>query len=335
MQDQVVYVDIIIPVYNVKPYLHQCVDSVLAQNYPAITITLVDDGSSDGSSAICDDYAQRDTRVQVIHQSNQGISAARNAGLARTQGKYVYFLDSDDYIAPNTIDTLVRATENSEADFVFFDGLSFSDDMEISESIRCKYMRKKDYEVGTGPSMMAALRYNMEYESSVPLLFIKRAILDGMRLSFHEGIIHEDELFTFLLFMHSERVVHVHQAMFFRRVRPGSIMAGQISEKSFRGYYVVFCEMLAYYKDAVQRGAAPDIAKEYMGGILRGALLIYLRLSPNDKKTLKEQKNQMLRYMREAPMSSGLGERIQYINIWGALIARVLVRTFSPRFRYK
>lgn len=91
---------IIIPVYNVEDYLHRCVESILVQDYYNYEIILVDDGSTDSSGAICDELAREHSFIRVIHKSNGGQSSARNVGLEEAVGKYIWFIDSDDYIAP-------------------------------------------------------------------------------------------------------------------------------------------------------------------------------------------------------------------------------------------
>ena len=101
-------VSVIVPVYNCKPYLPKCIESILNQTYPHLQLILVDDGSSDGSGGICDTYAIRDNRVQVVHQTNQGVSAARNAGLEIATGEFLLFVDSDDRIAVNTVETCLK-----------------------------------------------------------------------------------------------------------------------------------------------------------------------------------------------------------------------------------
>ena len=99
-------VSIIVPVYRVEPFLRRCVDSILAQTFTDFELILVDDGSPDNSGAICDEYAQKDSRVRVIHQQNLGAAAARNAGLAQAQGKYIAFCDADDKVSPLWLERL-------------------------------------------------------------------------------------------------------------------------------------------------------------------------------------------------------------------------------------
>ena len=111
-------ISVIVPVYNVEKYLRQCLDSVLAQTYRELEIILVDDGSTDGSGAICDEYATRDSRIKVVHQQNGGLSSARNAGLDLATGEYVAFVDSDDYIHETMLELLYQALVENNADTV-------------------------------------------------------------------------------------------------------------------------------------------------------------------------------------------------------------------------
>lgn len=111
-------VSVIVPVYNVKPYLRKCLDSILAQTYQNIEIIVVDDGSTDGSSEICDEYAAANKILSVFHKKNGGLSSARNYGLDRIQGEYVGFVDSDDYIHPQMYELLVQPLEMKITDCV-------------------------------------------------------------------------------------------------------------------------------------------------------------------------------------------------------------------------
>jgi len=111
-------VSVVIPVYNVEAYLSRCVDSVLSQTLADLQIILVDDGSPDGSPAICDDYAKKDPRVRVIHKPNGGLASARNAGMAVADGEYLFFLDSDDWLELDGLEGLVKIADEKQVDFV-------------------------------------------------------------------------------------------------------------------------------------------------------------------------------------------------------------------------
>ena len=109
-------ISVIVPVYNVERYLRRCVDSILHQTYRNLEVLLVDDGSTDASGAICDEYAAQEERVTAVHQKNGGLSAARNAGLERAQGTYLCFVDSDDFLDSRMLETLCRDLQEKDAD---------------------------------------------------------------------------------------------------------------------------------------------------------------------------------------------------------------------------
>lgn len=113
-------VSVIVPVYNCKDYLPKCIESILNQTYPQFQLILIDDGSSDGSGEICDTFAAKDRRIQVIHQKNQGVSLARNAGLDAAAGEYLLFVDSDDQIAADAIETSLNGFVDDTIDVVVF-----------------------------------------------------------------------------------------------------------------------------------------------------------------------------------------------------------------------
>ena len=113
-------ISIIVPVYNVEPYLRRCVNSIINQTYKNLDIILVDDGSTDHSGEICDEYATKDNRIKVIHRENGGLSAARNTGLNIAKGEYVYFVDSDDYIERETCEIALSYAVNQQANIVCF-----------------------------------------------------------------------------------------------------------------------------------------------------------------------------------------------------------------------
>lgn len=113
-------VSIVIPIYNVEEYLDRCILSVVNQSYREMEIILVDDGSPDRCPQMCDDWAQKDTRIKVIHKENAGLGFARNTGIEHATGAYIFFFDSDDYVEPNTVEACVRIAMDNNADIVCF-----------------------------------------------------------------------------------------------------------------------------------------------------------------------------------------------------------------------
>lgn len=118
-------VSVIVPVYNMEPYLDRCIQSILTQSYPYFEVLLIDDGSSDNSGAICDQYAARDSRVHVVHKENGGVSSARNVGIKEMQGDYFLFLDADDLLEKNTLRICVDAINQKTSDVVVFGRCEF------------------------------------------------------------------------------------------------------------------------------------------------------------------------------------------------------------------
>lgn len=113
-------VSIVVPVYNAKNYIKRCIESLVCQTYHNLEIILVDDGSSDGSEKICDEYAKEDDRIKVIHKKNSGVSDSRNAGIEAADGDYILFVDSDDYINENTVEDNLKTAIEKNADIVIF-----------------------------------------------------------------------------------------------------------------------------------------------------------------------------------------------------------------------
>ena len=119
MENDIPKISVIVPVYNVEKYLDRCIQSILNQTLKELEIILVDDGSPDNCPALCDEYAQKDARIKVIHKKNEGLGFARNAGLNLASGKFVSFLDSDDWVAPAMYEALYRVAEKMKCDTVY------------------------------------------------------------------------------------------------------------------------------------------------------------------------------------------------------------------------
>lgn len=231
-------VSIIVPVYNTAAFLAECVDSVLRQTFSDFEVWLIDDGSTDGSAALCDRYARDDPRVHVLHQKNGGLSAARNAGLERAAGQYIYFLDSDDYILPTLLETTVRGISRG------YDAVFFS-----------YFIRR---EVGMWPARNPALgSWDLHSEQErleflrchlllpdLPwqvwnILYDRRAIeRKGLRFADNRLIFAEDLYFNTCFCAHAERILSIPDRLHVYRYRADSLSGNYGSDLAHTTLYL-------------------------------------------------------------------------------------------------
>ena len=238
----------IIPVYNVEKYLHRCLDSVIAQTYQNLEIICVDDGSVDESGKICDQYAVRDARIKVIHQENQGVSAARNRGLDAAEGEYIAFVDSDDYILEDMYKKMLDMLLNYNVDlcvcqwqYEFSDGRQVVKKKNIDPTI---YGRKTSLE-------FARFLYRGNYENGVVVAAVnklyRRALLDTIHF---EGRIHEDDAFNERI-MAKNISVYVMEEQFYVYAQNGD----SLTNKPFSANKFFFLDVLAERRELFKSDA--------------------------------------------------------------------------------
>lgn len=193
---------IIIPVYQAENYLEACIDSVLRQSFNDFELILINDGSTDGSGSICDFYLQKDKRVKVIHQANQGQSAARNKGIDHSSGKYIGFTDNDDILSSSMFEMLIRNIEEVQADI---SACSFIQQNEVGE----KQHEKHDYQKHTLSNIegMKALLSREKLDIYVWTKVYVKSFLDKYEIRFEEGKNDEDMLFNFRAFTFSRKSI--------------------------------------------------------------------------------------------------------------------------------
>lgn len=220
-------VSIIVPVYNVKEYLAECVESIRRQTLSEIEIILVDDGSTDGSAELCDKYANMDKRIQALHQANGGSTRARNTGLSASKGDYIGFIDSDDWIEPNMYEELLEYAEKADADIVASVKYVHHGAGEYRESLGVpEGVYEKD---GSGERLVQNLIYSEDYQSKgiSPNLYdklFKRELLCKYQFAVDERIKYgEDDVCVYTCLLRAERVVMVDRAYYHYRVREGSV----------------------------------------------------------------------------------------------------------------
>jgi glycosyltransferase involved in cell wall biosynthesis len=242
-----ILISVVIPVYNVKKYLAETIESVLIQDIERMEVIAINDGSNDGSAVLLDDYAKNESRVKVIHQENRGLSAVRNLGLKLAKGKYIYFLDSDDILLPGTLHKVIDRLEGTDSDIA-----RFSVNL-IDEKGNLRKQRDKNKVSGLdvasavkGETFLHFLFQNELYGAIVQKFVFLRSFLVQNHLQFDEGYIHEDEAFTMESLCMAEKVVSFNEVMLLKRTRSGSIMSTQRNEENVRGWLKAASRLLKF-----------------------------------------------------------------------------------------
>lgn len=216
-------ISIIVPIYNVEQYLAECINSILSQTYTNFELILVDDGSTDNSGKICDDFSFIDNRIRVIHKTNGGLSSARNVGIESANGDYYSFIDSDDYVENTFLECLYKKLLQEDADICECSFFCLKKNKLIRERIF-------DYEVLGNETAVRRL-FAIPYESFVVVWnkLYKKKLFEKIR--FPEGKLQEDEYTTYKLIYESNKVAYVNMNLYIYRIREKSIMNSKFTVK--------------------------------------------------------------------------------------------------------
>ena len=211
-------VSIIIPVFRVEPYLDNCIESVVNQSYRNLEIILIDDGSPDRCSVMCDAWASKDNRIKVIHKQNGGLSDARNVGLQSAQGDYVAFIDSDDWVDLRFIEILYKAIVQTKAE------ISACDIRKVYGEYEGKItsIDATKVQLSIPRDAIQDILYDRRFRAVVWNKLYKREILNNEK--FEIGRFHEDEFFSFRIFDKAKQLAYVDIPLYNYRQRHGSIM---------------------------------------------------------------------------------------------------------------
>lgn len=215
-------ISIIVPIYNVEKYLRDCIESIINQTYKEIEILLINDGSTDSSLEICEEYAKKNDKIKIINKKNGGLSDARNVGLEHATGKYIMFVDSDDFLALNCCEVLYNAINGTEFEFITAnyaftnnDGIPWKKPM-FSEKFENSILNIDDYKKSF---------YLMN--STVWNKIFKKEFIDSNNLRFEIGLLAEDAVFTTLAFLKAKKTYYIKDVVYYYRQR--EVKKGNIS----------------------------------------------------------------------------------------------------------
>lgn len=220
-------ISIIIPVYNVENYLKKCLESIINQTYTNLEIILVDDGSTDNSGKICDEFLKKDKRVKVFHIENKGVSAARNYGFKKSSGEYIIFIDSDDVLDFNMIKILFKNIINYSAEISACGYAIF----EINGNVYLKYGTKKIYNFNKKEALKSFFS-ETSFGVGVWNKLFKKGVISNLK--FYEKLkVNEDRLFLFEAIMNSNKIIYDDQCLYKYIKRENSATTSKFSEKQF------------------------------------------------------------------------------------------------------
>lgn len=261
-------ISVIVPVYNVEKYLHHCVDSILAQTFTDFELIMVDDGSTDNSGKICDEYANFDNRFRVIHQKNQGQAVARNRALEIAQGEYIVFVDSDDYIHSLMFETLVCTAQQTNADIVrcnYIEGTDCNYNWQLSNKIVTKEYDSKSY-------LRASILNNTNGIWVLWDKIYRRSCFDEIR--FPEGRIFEDNATVYKVLYYANTIVEIDSVFYYYFQNANSTTNQSFYEKK-ADWLIVLQEMISFYEEHRDKEVVEYLVNRYINDAV---YIIYPRL---------------------------------------------------------
>ena len=261
-------ISVIVPVYNTEQYLVECIESILKQTYSNIEVILVDDGSTDSSGNICDEFAEKDSRVRVFHKKNEGVAVARNFGIQQSNGQYVVIVDSDDVAVDRMIEVLYTQIKENDADIAVGNYYIYDE----SDGNFYYYITEADYcvEVLSPQELIdrqaGAWKWNSTAFMLTTFKLYKKVLFNDV--SFTHGRRFDDEASTHRLFLRSKKTVFINDNIYLYRRRSGSIMRSKFDLSWARDLVEVFSKkisdlVLAGVDVSVMRIRFVNLLKDY------------------------------------------------------------------------
>lgn len=267
-------ISVIVPVYNVEPYLRQCLDSIVNQTYPNIEILIVDDGSPDRCGEICDEYAENDSRITVIHQENAGLSAARNAALDIARGEYIMFVDSDDWVEPTFCEKALEMALEYQVEIAIFGYYSTYQ----NKSIPCVTSTPRILD-GTETIRHIILKDELSFCNAVWNKIYHKRLFRNLR--FPVGMLYEDNAFTYKI-LDSVSYLYVSDLILYNYRRRKNSIDGSFNRKSVKNQSHIFLirnERLAFLK---KHYPDPELIKQQTLDLTHRLITYRSRLNKNN-----------------------------------------------------
>ena len=290
-------VTIVVPVYNIENYISNCIESIIHQTYINLQILLVDDGSSDLSGEICDKYALRDKRIEVVHQLNGGLSEARNTGIKKAEGKWIAFIDGDDYLHPQFIEILHKAAIKSGS------MIAVCDYRKVKECVVVpgRSNEEPDYSLLSSEQMLQNWHGKLKKIETVAWnkLYALEIFKDGIQ--YPAGKLHEDVYVTHQLVARSNQIIIVWKELYFYFQRSNSIIRERLTDNRIYQSMEAQEKRIEFFESKGYRKACRNLRK----GILKHIVYFYCKsytgveyTAGNKKRLTKYLKSKVRIYIK-------------------------------------
>ncbi len=299
MNGKKIDVSVIVTVYNIERYIGECLDSLLDQEEINYEVICVDDASTDRSYEILCDYQQRDSRIKVIHNSqNMGLSSARNVGFKEAVGEFLYNIDGDDLLKQGALKRLYSCAVENELDLLGFSAVSFFDDDEMRKyGSENEYVRKGNYlDVKPGPELFAELIDNNDRASSnMVLYFYNREFFERNNLYGIEGLRYADDS-MFAMYMAAKRAMCITDQLYMRRYRSGSVVTSPMKKYYMESMIVLFLEELRIWQNSNLNSELNKKIEKYFNMRQDSIRSFYNKFRNDGSETILLNQNVMAKY---------------------------------------
>lgn len=275
-------ISVIVAVYNIEQYIGRCIESIMNQSYSELQIILVDDGSTDESGRICDNYAIKDSRIRVIHQENQGLSEARNKGIQYAEGEWLSFIDGDDFVQPQFLEFLYEAAVNSVCEIAVCDYQKVQE----KECVQYCYTKKYNYMELSSYQMLQNWHGRRTKIETVVWNKLYHVSLFQSGIRYPRGKLHEDVYTTHLLVAKANKIVIVNAKLYMYLQRGDSIVGTQVTENRIYQSIEAQEERIRFFTKQQYPKAYRNLKK----GIIKHSIYFYLKTYSNTQIAREHKK---------------------------------------------
>ncbi len=300
-------ISVIIPVYNVEKYIYQCLDSVVGQTYSNLEIILVDDGSTDNSGCICDEYAKKDNRIKVIHKENGGLSSARNVALDIATGEYIAFVDSDDYLSLNTYEKCLEKLLETSADVCMFSHFTTNGTEHTAHKLGLEreFYCKEEIRDIILPKFFGKIKIDEALEGFVWRQVFRRNIIGNLRFRSEREYFAEDVVFDLELYSKGVSLCVINEPLYFYRYVEASL-----SNKYRENLFDKLQNLLSFMTETAESVGLDNVKER----ILNRAYIFAIFACRNIKNGVKLTKKQKIQGIKEIAQSPYVIEALKVVG---------------------